>query len=161
MALVIKALLASECAAKIYICIIVMPIKSIYFLYGWQPETLIRFALWVRQLGITYNAEFGNSEVNQKNSPILTNYSRTSFFRNDSFYIEYNKTWKLNTVEVTSGYYDNSSNNARMLELRMLEEENEYRFIYEITAVCAFPNSLDFLGNYSLAAFSMITTIIR
>ena len=161
MALVIKALLASECAAKIYICIIVMPIKSIYFLYGWQPETLIRFALWVRQLGLTYNALFGNPDINQKNIPILTNYSRTSFLRNDSFYIEFNKTWKMNTAYVTSGHYDNSSKNARMLELRMLELENENRFTYEITTVCSFPNSLDFLGNYSLAAFSMVTTIIR
>ena len=161
MALVIKALLASECAAKIYICIIVMPIKLIYFLYGWQPESLIRFALWVRQLLLAYNAEFGHLEINQKNSPILTNYSLTNLLRNDSFYIEYNKTWKLNTAEETSGHYENSSKNARMLELRMSEEDNENKFTYDITAVCAFPNSLDFLGNYTLATFSMITTIIR
>ena len=67
----------------------------------------------------------------------------------------------MNTAEETSGHYENSSKNARMLELRMSEEDNENKFTYDITAVCAFPNSLDFLGNYTLATFSMITTIIR
>ena len=79
MALVIKALLASECVAKIYICIIVMPIKSMFFLYGWQPKELIRLALWLRQNDLPYEAEFEHLKVHQLNNLLSSDTYNTSF----------------------------------------------------------------------------------
>ena len=156
MALVIKALLASECVAKIYICIIVMPIKSMYFLYGWQPKALIRLALWLRQNDLPYAAELEHLKANQLNDLLSTNTYNTSLASYTPVYDRSDGITILNSIEIIKQNYDNN-NSSRIY----LEEIGKNRLSYEIMAVCSLPNSLDFLGNYSLATFSMVTTIIR
>ena len=156
MALVIKALLASECVAKIYICIIVMPIKSMYFLYGWQPKALIRLALWLRHNDLPYAAELEHLKANQLNDLLSTNTYNTSLASYTPVYDRSDGITILNSIEIIKQNYDNN-NSSRIY----LEEIGKNRLSYEIMAVCSLPNSLDFLGNYSLATFSMVTTIIR
>ena len=156
MALVIKALLTSECVAKIYICIIVMPIKSMYFLYGWQPKALIRLALWLRQNDLPYAAELEHLKANQLNDLLSTNTYNTSLASYTPVYDRSDGITILNSIEIIKQNYDNN-NSSRIY----LEEIGKNRLSYEIMAVCSLPNSLDFLGNYSLATFSMVTTIIR
>ena len=156
MALVIKALLASECVAKIYICIIVMPIKSMYFLYGWQPKALIRLALWLRQNDLPYAAELEHLKANQLNDLLSTNTYNTSLASYAPVYDRSDGITILNSIEIIKQNYDND-NSSRIF----LEEVSKNRLSYEVMAVCSLPNSLDFLGNYSLATFSMVTTIIR
>ena len=156
MALVIKALLASECVAKIYICIIVMPIKSMYFLYGWQPKALIRLALWLRQNDLPYEDGPEYLKAHQLNNLLSTNTYNTSFASNTSVYNRSDELMAFNSIEIMkqNDDYNNSSS-------IYLEEISKNRVSYEVMAVCSLPNSLDFLGNYSLATFSMVTTIIR
>ena len=140
MAMVIKALLASECAAKIYLCAVVFPIKSMYFLYGWQPESLIRLALWLRQISLPTDSNPGEFNPN-----MTENYLQT--------------TLDTSSTEMISE--NNQNNNHSESNLKMTSVQSENRLQYEIAAVCALPNSLDFFGNYSSAAFTMLTTIIR
>ena len=156
MALVIKALLASECVAKIYICIIVMPIKSMFFLYGWQPKALIRLALWLRQNDLPNEAALEHLNSHQLNNLVSTNTYNTSFASYTSLYNRSDKIMIFNSIGIMKQNDDN--NNSSGIDL---EEVSKNRLSYEVMAVCSLPNSLDFLGNYSLATFSMVTTIIR
>ena len=156
MALVIKALLASECAAKIYICIIVMPIKSMYFLYGWQPKALIQLALWLRPNDLPYEAELEHLKVHHLSYLLSPDTYNTSFASYNSVFNRSDKTMILNSIEIMK-QNDDYNNSSRIY----FEEVSKHRISYEVMAVCSLPNSLDFLGNYSLATFSMVTTIIR
>lgn len=156
MALVIKALLASECVAKIYICIIVMPIKSMYFLYGWQPKALIRLALWLRPNDLPYEAEIDPLKAHHLNNLLSTDAYNTSFASYNSVFNIPDKTMILNSIEIME--QNDEYNNSTKIHF---EEVSKNRVSYEVMAVCSLPNGLDFLGNYSLATFSMVTTIIR
>ena len=99
--MVIKALLASECVAKIYICIIVMPIKSMFFLYGWQPKALIRLALWLRQNDLPYEAALEHLNDHQLNNLVSTNTYNTSFAGYTSLYNRSDKIMIFNSIART------------------------------------------------------------
>ena len=161
MALVIKSLLASECVARIFLCAVALTMKSMYFLYGWQPEILVRFALWLKPNTMHNHPDLSSFQIMQSAqlNPSKENIGSSSFLDihqngstdNDFFLNSRTTTTNMNERE---NYLDISNNSYDgILEDIALSDH--------IVSVCSFPNSLDFFGNYCLATFIMFTTITR
>ena len=157
MALVIKALLASECVAKIYICMIVMPIKLIFFLYGWQPEVFIHLALWLHENHLLHDNQLETLKIEQNIHSLVTNSNNTPLSRGVHFYNQMNSNLSLSLIDTFGQKEDDENKSGNHSAVA----EGVNKFSYEVMAVCSLANSLDFFGNYSLATFNMLTTIIR
>ena len=135
MAYVIKCLLTSECIVRTYMCIIVQPIKSMYFLYAWQPETLIRLALWV-----SVNTVVTDRELYQSHSLKAPDVNTTLRHIYGS----------LNETETEM--------RQRLLESNVWSSETVEK---QIHLICTFTNGLQDFGIGCWSAFEMSTSILR
>ena len=151
MAPVIKCLLTAECVARTYELIKVQPIKEMYFLYGWQPETLIRFVLW-----------FSTRTVGTQREIYRSRYIKAPDF---NIFLEHVETSQLQHTFLNSNEQNNYTLNETESEMgRSLFQSNggsAYPVVAQIHLVCQFTASLQFYGMACFLAFEVTTTIIR
>ena len=131
-------------------------LKSVYFLYGWQPEILIRYALWLgTSTAVTPRILSRHLELQRNVSNAQANVEGYGFrykFVNSSMYSGCNSN--VTVIGMNESTIVSRMDNAEATAGSSLLAE-------EIQLVCIFTNSLQFFGLFCLATFEMSTSIIR